>query len=351
MEFSHADLILQARWWAGGKNSSITKTDLHNNSETTANWKKNFREAVAQMTVEKGWMRPGLRIGGLHTDGTRIKVYIDESLAGHVKFHRGKPTDGVWIVGAVEETKERKFFFIAVEDRSAKTLEAIIEAHIDKDSHLISDCWTRYNNVKEKGLVAEHDRVNHSEEFKDEVTGACTNHIKGTWTSMKRWIPKVRWRMGAIFDDLLKYMWRREHHTRIWDALWEACAAMEYEPVVRNREADAKRKAENAEADSLLAEKKSAVKAARTEAEEKYKTKRALQKLAAEDEEARMQMALQLEGFDGDSVEAALLTEKELMAPYEKEVKEARDRFHKAQRAYDAAVYTHREGISMEASS
>uniref|UniRef100_A0A0G4G141 ISXO2-like transposase domain-containing protein n=1 Tax=Chromera velia CCMP2878 TaxID=1169474 RepID=A0A0G4G141_9ALVE len=240
MEFSHADLILQARWWAGGKNSSITKIDLHNSSDTTASkltslcvlpddgsvgglpegpdpytispecmcklvqnsfttffadWKKNFREAVAQITVEKGWMRPGLRIGGLNPDGSRTKVFIDESLAGHVKFHRGKPTDGVWIVGAVEETEERRFFFIAVEDRSAETLEAIIAAHIDKESHLISDCWTGYSRVKEKGLVVDHDKVNHSEEFKNEETGACTNHIEAS--SIPAVMESSR---GGIFD-------------------------------------------------------------------------------------------------------------------------------------------------------
>ncbi|CAG8779942.1 12169_t:CDS:1, partial [Ambispora leptoticha] len=45
------------------------------------------------------------KIGGLD-----IIVEIDESLFGRVKYHRGKPVKGVWVIGGVERTHDRRIF-------------------------------------------------------------------------------------------------------------------------------------------------------------------------------------------------------------------------------------------------
>uniref|UniRef100_A0A0G4GSH5 Uncharacterized protein n=1 Tax=Chromera velia CCMP2878 TaxID=1169474 RepID=A0A0G4GSH5_9ALVE len=117
MQMSHADCILHSYWWTLGTTSSDAKNILKAGTDTVANWRCSFREAVGNESVSKGWMSPGQKIGGKTAEGEKIDVFMDETLCGHCKFHRGKPTTGVWIVGCVEKTEERKFFFVAVEDR------------------------------------------------------------------------------------------------------------------------------------------------------------------------------------------------------------------------------------------
>ncbi len=54
-------------------------------------------------------------------------VEMDESKFGKRKYHQGHRVEGVWVVGAVERTLQRRMFAISVDDRSRETLRAIIE--------------------------------------------------------------------------------------------------------------------------------------------------------------------------------------------------------------------------------
>jgi len=42
--------------------------------------------------------------------GQDVIVEIDESKLGKCKYHRGHHVDGVWVLGGVERTSERKLF-------------------------------------------------------------------------------------------------------------------------------------------------------------------------------------------------------------------------------------------------
>lgn len=51
--------------------------------------------------------------------GSGIVAENDESKIGKRKYHRGKRFDGVWVFGGIESHNKKKWFFIAVGDRSA----------------------------------------------------------------------------------------------------------------------------------------------------------------------------------------------------------------------------------------
>ena len=94
--------------------------------------------------------------------GKNIIVEVDESKFGKRKYHKGHRVEGVWIFGMVERTKERRIHLIAVEDRTALTLNAELKAKVHEDSIIYSDCWKGYKDVF--NIFAEHVKVNHSTE-------------------------------------------------------------------------------------------------------------------------------------------------------------------------------------------
>lgn len=54
-----------------------------------------------------------------------VVVEIDKSKFGKRKYNRGHKVQGVWIFGMVEQTEERKFRLIAVDDHTANTLQTL----------------------------------------------------------------------------------------------------------------------------------------------------------------------------------------------------------------------------------
>ena len=79
--------------------------------------------------------------------GPGIIVEIDESKFGKVKYHRSHRVDGVWIVGGVEKTPERKIFLIKVENRSEITLINLIKKYVHPGSIVRTDLWKGYSNL------------------------------------------------------------------------------------------------------------------------------------------------------------------------------------------------------------
>ena len=62
-----------------------------------------------------------------------------------------------------------------MEKRDKETLIPLIEKYVVKGSTIITDCWASYKCLKDLGY--KHETVNHSENFVDPITGACTNLI------------------------------------------------------------------------------------------------------------------------------------------------------------------------------
>lgn len=151
--------------------------------------------------------------------GPGIIVELDESKLGKRKYHRGHRVEGVWILGGVERTAAKRTFFVPVQDRSAQTLEHLILRHVTPGSIIHTDLWRGYLNLSQLGF--QHLTVNHSQCFKNPLTGVHTNTIEGTWNGFKICIrPRNRVRDG-IETQIAEFQWRRLHKDNRWDALLE----------------------------------------------------------------------------------------------------------------------------------
>ena len=74
-------------------------------------------------------------------------------------------------------------FFNIVEERLAEGLIPMIKFFILPGSMIISDGWEVYSSISEEGY--HHMTVNHSIEFVNKDSGACTNTIESTWQALK----------------------------------------------------------------------------------------------------------------------------------------------------------------------
>lgn len=95
------------------------------------------------------------------------------------------PVEGVWVVGGVERTPERKMFMVPVLTRDAGTLRLLIERYVAPGSIIYTDCWRGYRPADMIQMGMLHDTVNHTYHFVDPLTGVHTNTIEGTWHAVK----------------------------------------------------------------------------------------------------------------------------------------------------------------------
>jgi hypothetical protein len=187
-------------------------------SETAANWNSFLYELVAwdMETME-------CKIGG---EG--IVVEIDESKFGKRKYHRGHRVQGVWVVGGVERTPERRMFAISVQDRSKETLNDIIEAYVLPGSIVHTDCWAGYDTDDLNDMGIDHATVNHTQHYKDPETGVHTNTIEGTWAGMKQNVHKRHRTKQFIEGRLLRFIWERKYKDCLWHRLLSAIGRIRY---------------------------------------------------------------------------------------------------------------------------
>ena len=96
-----------------------------------------------------------------------------------------------------------------VDDRTESTLLAIIQRYVQKGSIIHTDCFASYNTLKDNGY--RHLTVNHSENFVDPETGACTNQIESTWWAVRRGLPSNSAHKNFMAMHLAEYIWRKKH--------------------------------------------------------------------------------------------------------------------------------------------
>jgi transposase-like protein len=158
--------------------------------------------------------------------GPGIVVEIDETLISR-KNNPWTDKKGVWVFGGVERTGERRVFAQMVPDRTSKTLLEIIRKYVHPDSTVISDCWSAYKQLNKK-LKMNHMTVDHSQTFKDPITGAHTNHIEGTWHAIKQKIPKIDCDPKKVDNYIFEFMWKRQNQNNLWDQLINCLASTSY---------------------------------------------------------------------------------------------------------------------------
>ena len=204
-------------WLCRCSTSSVVAITGHS-TDTVCAYFKYFRELVADALDEVD-----ICIGG---DG--VVVELDESKFGKRKQHRGHSVEGVWVLGGVERTPERRVFLAAVPDRSMATLEGIISKHVYPGSIVYTDLWKAYSQL-ENHFNYEHRSVNHTLHFVDPITGVHTNTIEGTWAGIKLGIPR-RNRVDAEMDEhLFEFIWRRTNSNNLWAGFLHALKDVAYE--------------------------------------------------------------------------------------------------------------------------
>ncbi|GFW18360.1 putative isxo2-like transposase domain protein [Trichonephila clavipes] len=109
-------------------------------------------------------------------------VEIDESLFGKMKYGKGKPVNGQWVLGGVERNSN-KCFVRVVPNQTKEELLSVIKEWVVPGSIINLDCWKAYNCLLHEGY--QHLQVNHSLTFMDPKTGAHTNSIEGTCSAIK----------------------------------------------------------------------------------------------------------------------------------------------------------------------
>lgn len=199
-------LLIGYLWLAKARWQTILAITGHSTA-TITEYLGHYRQLVVS-TLENS---PGM-IGG---DG--IIVEVDESKLCKRKYNRGHRVVGAWVVGGVERTEERRVFIERVQDRSAETLRDIIARNVAQGSIVHSDLWRGYQRLDELGMA--HATVNHSQCFRDPITGVHTNTIEGTWNGLKMSIPPRNRNEDLIDDHLLVFIWRRNNDSNLWPAL------------------------------------------------------------------------------------------------------------------------------------
>ncbi|CAC5405933.1 unnamed protein product [Mytilus coruscus] len=124
-------------------------------------------------------------------------IEIDEAKFGKRKYNRGSVVNGNWVLGGIcRETKE--IFLMKVEKRNKATLIPILEQYVEKGSTILTDCWVAYKCLGKIGY--QHKTGNHSENFINPTSGACTNLIENRWWCIKRQLPTTHTRSKTLVN-------------------------------------------------------------------------------------------------------------------------------------------------------
>ena len=114
---------------------------------------------------------------------------------------------GFWGTGKINK---HKIFMIFVHNRKATTLMPLIKKWIAPGSIIHSDCWKAYNGLTKMGYT--HVTVNHSKEFVNKDTAACTNAIESDWRHAKVHMPSYGTHLSNHAGYLAEFMWWRKNY-------------------------------------------------------------------------------------------------------------------------------------------
>ncbi|CAF0895277.1 unnamed protein product [Brachionus calyciflorus] len=169
------------------------------NSDTVSSIYFRLRQ-LCSLDIEK----QTLKLGGVGK--------IIESLYAKVKHSKGKDLSRpqVWCFGMVQRkdsTTNGKCYMEVVPNRESENLLEIIYDKCLTGSTIYSDCWSSYQKLT-KLKEFKHMTVNHSYNFLDPDTGACTNRIESLWNSSKNVFKDMRgskfYKPGENFENIDK---------------------------------------------------------------------------------------------------------------------------------------------------
>ena len=100
------------------------------------------------------------------------------------------------------------------------TLEPLVQQYVAPGSTVWSDEWRAYSGLANLPQNYNHQTVNHSQNFRDPATGACTNHVEAMWSRCKKQTSKAGNREQAplVVDEFVL----RERMDNRGPAMWRA---------------------------------------------------------------------------------------------------------------------------------
>ncbi|CAI4227342.1 unnamed protein product [Auanema sp. JU1783] len=200
---SYHMMILFIFWWSHESTTlKFCKVHLKIASDHTIVDHNNFlREVCAWRLLEE----PNV-IGG---PGKTVE--IDETLVSRRKYNVGRLKKQTWVFGGICREDKQCFLYV-VPDRTQEMLESCIRASVRPGTTIISDCWRSYNGIETMGLEYRHLTVNHSKNFVDPTSGACTNRVESMWNVAKMKFKKM-WGVSEPMVDsyLCEFMYRKRY--------------------------------------------------------------------------------------------------------------------------------------------
>jgi hypothetical protein len=141
-------------------------------------------------------------------------VEIDEALFRRRKYRKGKVKTEIWVVGGIERkstetinsSRKKNVFFEVIADRKEDTLTDVIKRRVKEGTHIITDCWSSYQNLNKYNYS--HSTVNHSKEFKNKLDGSHTNNIEGIWHHVRVGCGNYGSRGYKLSSKLIEYTYR-----------------------------------------------------------------------------------------------------------------------------------------------
>ncbi|XP_046983560.1 uncharacterized protein LOC124553699 [Schistocerca americana] len=155
-------------------------------------WFLSCREICSALLKRRG------KIGG-----PGVVVEMDELPFRRVKYDLGKWMAEVWVWGAVVCGKEHgQLVLKMVEKRNARTLQSLLEEHIEDGTVICSDKWKSYEDEGEVDLQTF--AADHNYQFRNKLIGTMEQH----WEGIQRVVGRGKRRLGSLQGHLDEYVWR-----------------------------------------------------------------------------------------------------------------------------------------------
>ncbi|XP_075213659.1 uncharacterized protein LOC142319870 [Lycorma delicatula] len=173
--------------------------ELGINHNTVVDWNNYLQEVYAAKLLAKP-----LVIGGFD-----LTIETDESVFAKRKYNVGRVPKQQRVYGEIcRETKQ--CFLYAVENRSLASLMPIIIEITEHGSLIMSDQWKSSNGIGSANKEYDHQTVNRSQNFIDQVTGVHTNTVERMWDVAKpRFRRRFRNHSQMLDSYLYEFMWRK----------------------------------------------------------------------------------------------------------------------------------------------
>jgi len=170
---------------------------------TIIQWYQFYRDVCSNWLL-----RNHIQIGG---EG--VTVELDESVVARRKYNHGRLIKEKWVFDRYAPTSGGVFLEL-VPDRSASTLLPLVRKYVVPGSTIITDKWKSYCGISKMEVEPRylHQEVDHSKNFVDPKTGACTNRIEAMWNSCKKKFKTMCGVQQSMLPSYLdEFLWRQQH--------------------------------------------------------------------------------------------------------------------------------------------